>query len=224
MFNSIGNTGMLLMAQIFVAETTSLQNRALFAALPESATGIVALYISTTVADKLLKETTWRWGYGMLAIIFRGSAAAPIKEENRSIRRFCRRSLHFLYHEMDIAGAFLLVAALGLLLIPLSLTSSKHANRWNSPAEIVMLVVGIVMLVVYGVWDAKFATHPIVPLSLMKHRSVIVACMIGGLEYLSFSIFTVFFQSFLQVAGDYSPSEASIIRYASLRAWTSCRI
>ena len=75
-----------------------------------------------------------------------------------------------------------------------------------------MLVVGVVALICFAIWDGRFASKPIVPLSLMKRGTVVVACLLGAFDLLAYSVFTIFFRSFLQVAGGYAPSKAALIK------------
>ena len=221
--------------QVFIAETTTLVNRGFLAALPESVGGIVALFAGSIAAEAVLAHSTWRWGYGMWAIIVPACAGPLIvimfvleyratradKREGketatnnpgRGKRSMAKSTLRFLWTQLDILGAVLLVAGMALVLVPLSLTGSTHSDRWSSPPFIAMLVVGVVSLVAFGVWDGWFAKIPIVPLSMMKRLTVVSACLIGAFDFLSYSAFGDFFPSYLQVTANYSPSQASLVR------------
>lgn len=118
----------------------------------------------------------------------------------------------FVWIELDLPGAALLAAGFSLILVPLVLTGSSNSERWDTPSFIAMLVLGTVLLGLFCLWDGKFARKPIVPYRLMTNRTVVAACLIGAFDFLSYSVFTDFFPSYLQVAAEYSPGLASRVR------------
>ncbi|KAM5347292.1 hypothetical protein ACJ41O_010297 [Fusarium nematophilum] len=230
-FESIGDTGYIIMQQVFIADTTSLINRGLWTSLPESVASIPTLYLGSIVADSVLKHSTWRWGYGMWAIILPFCAAPLIvtlyilqrRARNAGYRRegawdaadksqpLGQRIWHLLWIDLDLMGAFLLIVGLGLALIPLSLTGARNSDRWDQGGYIAMLVIGVVVFAVFFVWDAKFAKVPFMPFRMIKERTVIAACVLSMLDFFHYSCFTIFFPSYLQVAGGFSPGHSTRI-------------
>lgn len=220
------------MQQIFIADTTSLLNRGLWSSLPESVASIPTLYLGTIVADEVLENSTWRWGFGMWAIILPVCAAPLIvtmyvlqrratkngyikksiwAEDIAAATPLYKRVANLMWRDLDIVGALLFVAGMALALIPLSLTGSKNSERWSEPSTIVMLVIGVVIIGVFLLWDAKFAKTPFVPFRMIKERTVVAACLLSVLDFFHYSTFTLFFPSYLQVVGGYSPGHASRI-------------
>jgi len=219
------------MQQIFIADTTSLINRGFWSSLPESVAAIPTLYLGTIVADEVLEKSTWRWGYGMWAIILPVAAAPLITTmyvlQRRALKNgFTRKSIwtgeianmplhkriaRLVWVDLDILGAVLMVVGLGLALIPLSLTGARNSERWKQGSTIAMLVVGVVVLAVFFLWDAKLAKTPFVPFRMIRERTVIAACLLSLLDFFHYSTFTIFFPSYLQVVGGYSPGHASRI-------------
>ncbi|KAF9630021.1 hypothetical protein BFW01_g202 [Lasiodiplodia theobromae] len=228
-FESIGDTGYTIMQQIFIAETTSLIDRGLWSSLPESVTAIPTLYLGSIVGESVLKHSTWRWGYGMWALIFPFCALPLIltmfvlqrRAEKNGLQR---RRLHdnesstlpqrlytLLWTELDLFGAFLLVVGLGLTLIPLSLTGAKNSGRWHNGSFIAMLVLGVFVLCLFVAWDARVAARPFIPFRMVRERTVVAACVLSALDFFHYSCFTTFFPSYLQVAGGYSAGHATRI-------------
>jgi hypothetical protein len=76
---------------------------------------------------------------------------------------------------------------------------------------IAMLVLGVDFLVMFLIWDAWFACQPFVPYRMVKNRTVAAACLLGVLDFFHYSVFTVFFTSYLQVAGHFSAGSATRI-------------
>lgn len=218
------------MQQIFIADTTNLLDRGLWSSLPEFVTAIPTLYLGSIVGESVLKHSTWRWGYGMWALIFPFCALPLIvtmfvlqrRAEKNGLRRrqiyhsedersVFRRLHNLLWTELDLPGATLLVLGLGLTLIPLTLTGSKNSSRWQHGSFIAMLVIGIFVLVLFLVWDARFATRPFIPFRMIKQRTVVAACVLSALDFFHYSCFTTFFPSYLQVAGGFSAGHATRI-------------
>lgn len=74
-----------------------------------------------------------------------------------------------------------------------------------------MLVLGVVVLVIFAVWEAKFAQKPFIPYNMVRNRTVAAACLLGGLDFVHYAVFSVFFPSYLQVAGGFSPAKSTRI-------------
>lgn len=238
-FNAWGNTGFLLTEQVFVAETVSKANRGLLSAIPTSITGIAVLVAGSIAAGKIVVTAGWRWGYGIFAIMLPVCAAPLVtlllvlqhkamkvygvastksdgKEDETQHRRVWSRVAVYVWVELDMPGALLLMAGSALVLIPLSLTGSSHSDRWQSPSLIAMLVIGAGCLACLVIWDGWHAKKPIIPLSLLRQRTIVAACLLGLFDALSLSLFKTFFPSFLQVAGGYTPGDASLVKYVTM--------
>ena len=219
------------MQQVFIADTTSLIDRGLWTSLPESFASIPTLYLGTIVADSVLKHSTWRWGYAMWAIIIPFFAAPLIVTlyilQRRAAKNGYRkqstwsssvgsestvkRLLCVVWYDLDIVGAILLTLGLGLALIPLSLTGAKNSQRWDQGSYIAMLVIGVFVVGVFLLWDARYAKVPFMPFRMIKERTVIAACVLSMLDFFHYSCFTIFFPSYLQVAGHFSPGHSTRI-------------
>ncbi|CAO2655829.1 Nn.00g046320.m01.CDS01 [Neocucurbitaria sp. VM-36] len=233
LFDSIGGVGFSITQQIFIADTTSLLNRGIWSSLPDTIGSIPTLYIGTIVADQILDHSTWRWGYGMWAIILpfcslpfiitifvlqnratkHGHVVQPPKilanvHKGHSV---ISKSYQLLWVELDCMGALLLVAGLALFLIPLSLTGSGNSTAWGNAHIIAMLVVGVVLFVAFIAWTAWIAKNPFIPYKLIKDRTVIAACILCMLDFFHYAVFTTFFPSYLQVAGHFSAGHATRI-------------
>ena len=66
---------------------------------------------------------------------------------------------------VDYAGSFMAIVFSVLLL--LGLTWGGVTHPWTSAAVLVPLVLSGVMFVLFLVWEAKFATLPIVPMRVL---------------------------------------------------------
>lgn len=233
MFDAIGSVGFGITQQIFISDLTTLRNRGLWLSLPDSISAIPTLYLGTVVADAFLTHSTWRWGYGMWAIVL-PIAAVPLlltlflwehrrkkiaSEESRKIPRILQniqprdsvltKVYKLCWVELDFLGCVLLIAGLSLILIPVSLTGSSNSMAWKNANFVAMLVVGFVLFIAFFVWDALFAKKPFIPFRLIRHKTIVAACILCICDFMHYSLFTVFFPSYLQVAGHLSPGHAT---------------
>ncbi|RDW87007.1 putative Siderophore iron transporter mirA [Aspergillus mulundensis] len=230
-FDAIGSTGFSLTQQVFVADVTNLINRAIWSTLPDSLTVIPSLYIGTEIAEAMLEKNKWRWGYGMWAIIQPACSILLVgamlyyqrrntEEKSQSAAElfgwkgtdpWWKRVYNLLWVQLDAFGAVLLLLGLSLFLVPLSLTGSGNSDDWHKPSFIAMLVVGVVIFILFIAWDTWFAAKPFIPYRLIKNRTVAAACILGALDFFHYSVFSVFFTSYLQVAGHYGAGSATRI-------------
>ncbi|KAL4750536.1 siderophore iron transporter mirA [Aspergillus terricola var. indicus] len=233
-FEAIGSTGFGLTQQVFVADVTNLINRAVWSTLPDSLTVIPALYLGTEIAEAVLEKNKWRWGFGMWAIIEpvcsvlligtmlyyqqRARARGPIPAESASepVGRYVdsswwKRVFNLVWVQLDAFGAILLLLGLSLFLVPLSLTGSGNSDDWHKGSFIAMLVLGVVIFVAFIAWDTWFAKKPFIPYKMIKNRTVAAACLLGALDFFHYSVFSVFFTSYLQVAAHYGAGPATRI-------------
>lgn len=49
-----------------------------------------------------------------------------------------------------------------------------------------MLVIGVVLLVVFAIWELHFASRPVIAPRFVRNRSVVCASLIGFFDFVSF--------------------------------------
>lgn len=189
-FYAAGGTGLRILQQIFVADTTDLLNRALFSSLPD-VPFLITIWVGPPISESLLSHSTWRWGYGIWAIILPVSFlplalvltlnAAKLRrlpqapKQHRSLAQWTK----YLWYELDIMGLLLLCAAASLILIPLALApTAKHG--WRNGSIIAMLVIGCVSAIAFLLWESnpKVAPRPFIALRILADRTVYAGCII----------------------------------------------
>ena len=67
-FYWVGYDGMGYVLDVFLADTSSLRNRALIFAF-SSTPFIATSFAGPAAAQRFLKHSSWRWGYGTFAIV-----------------------------------------------------------------------------------------------------------------------------------------------------------
>ncbi|GIC84862.1 siderochrome-iron transporter MirC [Aspergillus udagawae] len=153
-FYSAGSTGLQILQQVFIADSSNLLNRAFLALLPEFPF-LVTVWIGPTIADAVLKHASWRWGYGMWSIILPASflpLALSLLLNQRKARRLnliklkSRHRGGFFavlrrtWYDLDMGGLILLSAAVTLILVPLTLAANSK-NGWKSDSIVAMIIV-----------------------------------------------------------------------------------
>lgn len=206
MYYAAGSAGLQVLQQVLVADTTDVLDRALFSSLPE-VPFLVTTWVGPLVGGAIVASSTWRWAYGVWAIILpvvflplaltlfvagrrgRKLVPRPLSNRNRNVtRRGPLAALTRAWHSLDAGGTILLMLALTAILVPLSLAKTSQG-----PELIALVVVGGVLLVAFPFWEAskKLAPSPLVPPALLKSRTFCVGCCIGFLYFREF--FLLFF-------------------------------
>lgn len=193
-FYSAGGTGLQILQQVFIADTSDLLNRALFSSLPDIPF-LITVWVGSPMAQSLLKHTTWRWGYGLWAIVlpvaFSPLALALFLNFRKAKRQHLLPAspwegttfaggLKYIWYELDVMGLLLLSAAISLILIPLTLAATAKQG-WHNASIIAMIVIGCVCLVVFPMWESsgKLAPKPFMSIRMFTNRTVLAGCAIG---------------------------------------------
>ena len=77
-----------------------------------------------------------------------------------------------IFWQIDLIGLCLMVAAYTLILLPLTLVR-QQGNEWVSASILTPIFVGLVVLAMFFFYEARYARHPILPMSLLRRRSII---------------------------------------------------
>lgn len=193
-FWSIGYNGLQVLQQIFVADTTDLLNRALFSTLFDLPF-LWTTWAGPEVGQSILKNTIWRWGYGIWAIILPVCViplAASLFMNQRRAKKLgfdvpspfhgnsalqVARNICF---DLDAGGLLLFAAAISLILLPLTLAPNAD-GKWSNPSMIAMLVIGGVFLLLFPLWETskKLAPTAFFPRGLFKEQTIIAGVLIA---------------------------------------------
>ncbi|KFG78297.1 siderochrome-iron transporter [Metarhizium anisopliae] len=210
-FYWIGYDAIYLILDIFVADTSGLQNRA-FAFSFVSTPFICTAFTGPLAAQAFLRHSTWRWAIGCfaiiqpfvfvpLAVVFKfyqkKAERLGIYKHQPSGRTALQSVVHYL-HEFDVVGAVILMAAFVLFLLPFSLVSYGRAT-YDSATFIAMVVAGVVLFPVFAAWEKWFARTHFIRWELFRQRTVLGACCMSALSYFSFYSWDLNFYSFVLV-------------------------
>lgn len=71
---------------------------------------------------------------------------------------------------------------------PLTYSQSPRTG-WTSPYEISLLILSILFFLVFGFWEYRFATHPIMPLTIFRAPSFAPIVVVVVLSFMSYGTF-----------------------------------
>ena len=77
-----------------------------------------------------------------------------------------------IVHKQDLIGIFILVAGICLFLLPIPIKQA-NAEDLGSATVIAPTVIGFVLLLLFPVWEMKYAKYPLMPLRILKNRTVV---------------------------------------------------
>ncbi|KAK4154110.1 major facilitator superfamily domain-containing protein [Chaetomidium leptoderma] len=222
-FYWVGYNGITYSISVFIADTSALKNRAMmfaFAASPY----IITVWIGGPLADAFYNGPGFRWGFGAFAIItpficaplmvlfyinYRKARNMGLIPNRKSDRTWLQSSKYYAI-EFDMVGLLLITAGLALLLLPFSLYAYQPEG-WRSPMLIAFFVVGGLLLIGFALYEKFVAPKTFIPYELLMDRTVLGACILAGVLFISFFIWDSYFSSFLQVVNGLNMTHTSYI-------------
>lgn len=207
----IGYDALYLIMDVFVADTSGLRNRA-FAFAFVGTPFICTAFTAPLAAQSYLNHSTWRWGYGSfciimffvftpLAVVFKFYTLKAQKmglfKREPSGRTTMQSIIHY-FHEFDVVGCAILMAAFLLFLLPFNLASNK-LTPYRSAKFIAMVVIGICLFPVFYIWERYFTKTHFLRWQLFRSRTVSGACSLAMILYFSFYCWDLYYQNFVMV-------------------------
>ncbi|RPD77150.1 MFS general substrate transporter [Lentinus tigrinus ALCF2SS1-7] len=201
----LGGGGIQSLSAIVLADLTTLQERGIYTSLFGIVWCIAGLS-GPVVGGSLAAQGQWRWLFylnlpisgvaGGLVFIFL-KLPTPPGAFTEKIKR------------LDWVGNALVIG--GTAACTIALTWGGVIAPWNSAKVLVPLIIGLVVLGLFLLWEAKWATYPMVPYSLMSNRTSLSGYLqtflitIIGLAVIYYM--TVYFQG----CKDASPIHAGVL-------------
>lgn len=198
----IGYTGIIILLQIILADFSNLNWRLLCSFVP-ALPFIINTWVGGDVVSSAQANFSWNWGIGMWAFIFpltfipllccfiymhvKARKTPEWQALNREYSNLNYSKTTFaywkklaidLFWELDVIGLLNVIIILGFILVPFTLAGGV-TSKWARASTIVPLVIGVVFVPVFVIWEAKFAKSPIMPLPLMKDRGVWAALLVA---------------------------------------------
>ncbi|KAK4235380.1 siderophore iron transporter mirB [Achaetomium macrosporum] len=222
-FYWVGYNGITYSISIFIADTSALKNRALMFAFASSPY-IITVWIGGPLATAFYNGPGFRWGFGAFAIItpficspllvlfyinYRKARRLGLIPARNSGRTW-QQSIKHYFIEFDVFGLLLITAGLALFLLPFNLYT-RQPEGWKSPMLIAFFIVGGLLLIGFALFERYLAPKTFIPYELLMDRTVLGACILAGVLFVSFYIWDSYFSSFLQVVNNLDITKSSYI-------------
>lgn len=198
-FYNAGYVGVILILLLIMSDFSSLKWRLFYQFVP-TWPFIINTWISGNITSRADPIHNWSWDIGMWAFIFPLSCIPLIacmihmrwrvrdNEEWKVLQRektFFQNhglwiTLRDLFWKLDVIGLIFMGAALGCILVPLTLAGGVKSS-WNDSRLIGTFVLGWVLIPILICWEWKYARFPLVPYNLVKDRGVWSAMAISFL-------------------------------------------
>ncbi|CAH0015797.1 unnamed protein product [Clonostachys rhizophaga] len=248
----VGHIGVGYIISVVLADMTTLQNRMIMFGINQTPI-IASVFAGPVIAQLFYDEVNFRWAFGAFTIIMvvfaipiviifwlnqRKALKLGVIKKEKSGRTWWQSTEHYFW-EFDAVGLLLTTAGWSLLLLPFSIASIAP-DGWSSGYIIAMIVLGVVLLVAFGLWEKYFARVPYFPWKYLKDRTVLGSCFLYGFMFLSIFVWDAYYSTYLQVVHDESitisnyvlnclslasafiaPFVGLLIRYTNEYKWTS---
>ncbi|KAI0431337.1 major facilitator superfamily domain-containing protein [Xylaria sp. FL1042] len=222
-FYTIGTSGMTYCVDVLTADASKLKNRGLAYAFTSSPY-IITAFAGPKASSEFYANVGWRWGFGAFSIIF-PIVSAPLyfilkfnirkakiqgtlveKKNNRTILQ----TIWYYIMEFDLVGVVLFSTGLVVFLLPFDIASDAPYG-WGTAYIIAMIITGLVVIAIFGFYEALLAPTPMFDSKLLSDRTVIGACALDATYQISYYCWNNYFTSFLQVVNDLGIAEAGYV-------------
>ncbi|PFH48548.1 hypothetical protein AMATHDRAFT_76666 [Amanita thiersii Skay4041] len=199
-----GGGGILNMCQIIISDIVSLRERGKYQGII-SFVSAIGFVVGPIIGGALSERVSWNWGFWITIPISLVSVCIvvfvlPLKPVQGSIRR--------KLFAIDYLGTILSLIGCGLILLPL--IWGGVIFPWSSPQVLGSFCGGLVVTVVFCLWEWKGAELPIVPMNMFRQltvNGVSIASFISG--FISFSSI-YYIPQYSQVVVGYNSLDAAV--------------
>ncbi|GAM37298.1 hypothetical protein TCE0_023r07110 [Talaromyces pinophilus] len=217
----LGGGGLDVLNEIIIADITTLKERPLYLGLM-SVPMAIGSALGPILGAAFSEYATWRWiGWINLPII---AVSAPLAVFFLRLKPI-ERSMWSRLASLDWIGLVLFAIGITVFALPLSWGGAMYP--WSSWRTIVPLVIGIVVLTVFAVYEARPA-HPVFPYRIFRSRTAVVT-LIGSfihgmvlytlLFYMPLFFESVFLEAPLGSAVSMLPLLCMVTAFSGLAAW-----
>jgi hypothetical protein len=106
-----------------------------------------------------------------------------------------------------VIGAFILMAAWVLFLLPFSLAQYGR-SQYNSATFIAMIIVGFLLFFVFAAWEKWGARTHFIRYELIKRPTILGACILAAVLFFSFELWDQYFYNFVIISYDIGTVQA----------------
>ncbi|KAI2622800.1 MFS general substrate transporter [Hypomontagnella submonticulosa] len=221
-FTWVGKVALGFIIEVFVADITTLKNRMFIFAL-NSTPNLATTFAGPKIAELFYTRVNFRWAFGAFTIILLVTSLPVVfilyYHERKAKKlgvlrpksgRTPVQSIIYYITEFDVIGAILISGGFTLITLPFSLVSSA-SHSWQSASIIVMIVMGVVGLAAFVIWEKFFAKVKFFPFEFLKDRTFLGAVMSHFVVFMTTFIWDAYYSSYLQVVHGLSISISNYV-------------
>ncbi|KEF63531.1 uncharacterized protein A1O9_01509 [Exophiala aquamarina CBS 119918] len=180
-------------------------------------TGCIIPFTPYVMYSQLLSvHATWRWGQWIALIwngfVFIGLATTYFPKSHPRMEGFTKRKI---LARIDYIGAILSITGITIFLVALQAGGYTHA--WKSAYVLAQLIIGILLIASWVVWEARFAKFPMVPKELFQGQRIVgIAFFIAFVAGMNFYSVINFFPLSFGAVYDPDPVQVAILLVAAI--------
>ncbi|KAF5335058.1 hypothetical protein D9758_016319 [Tetrapyrgos nigripes] len=199
-----GGGGIIGMMQIIISDIITLRERGKYQGIIG---GVVAIgyTIGPIIGGLLAQKVSWRWCFWItLPLSLFATTVVVVVLPLKPVQGDMKKKLLIV----DYVGTILTLVGCTLIMLPLIWGGVTFP--WSSATVLAPLFSGILVVVIFCVWEWKGARLPIIPMYIFKHATVtgvFITMFVNGFVFFS-AIYYI--PQFFQVALGYSPLRAGI--------------
>ncbi|OJJ00828.1 hypothetical protein ASPVEDRAFT_127706 [Aspergillus versicolor CBS 583.65] len=200
----VGGGGLIALSEVIVTDLVPLRLRGQYFGIL-SAMWSVGSVTGPILGGGFAQDVTWRWifyinfpfiGIGLVSIVlFLKLNIIP-------------SSLAQKLRQIDYIGTVIFVGSLSSFLIPLTWGGILYS--WSSWRTLVPLIIGVVGLAVFSVYEYRFATDPIIPPAIFQNRTASVSFAGSFLQGLVLWCILYYQPLYYEAVKGYSPIMAGV--------------
>ncbi|KAF4224751.1 hypothetical protein CNMCM6457_009005 [Aspergillus fumigatiaffinis] len=223
-FYKVGFGGLSYTWNVLAADVTNLRNRGLAFAFTSSP-ALISAFAGSKAASDLLANSSWRWGFGMFAIIL-PVVALPIyailayhlrQAEKKGILvketkdwSITPKTIWWAIMEFDLPGVLLFAGGFVIFLLPFTLAATAP-HGYQTGYIIAMLTLGLVLIIAFGFYEIFVAPVPFLNYKFLTDRTVLGACLLDMTYQVSYYCYASYLPSFLQVVYELDVATAGYV-------------
>ncbi|EPS26784.1 hypothetical protein PDE_01723 [Penicillium oxalicum 114-2] len=205
----LGGGGSIVLVTVIIGDVFALADRPKYYGL----TGIafaLASAIGPVLGGAFTDGIGWRWCFyinlpfdGVVLVLLFFTLNVAIEKE----------SLANGIRSIDWTGFLLIIGGTICFLYGLE-TGSSGLLPWKSATVILLVVFGATILVLFMVWEAKFAKNPLIPFRIFQKRTSVASFVVACFHSFVFISFDFFLPLYYQVVLGFSPLISGITLFA----------
>ncbi|XWW94850.1 hypothetical protein V2A60_002799 [Cordyceps javanica] len=232
-FTSIGKSGLDLLSDIIVGDLTPLEWRGFFGAAT-SLPFVVTVPINGFIGEAFVDKWRWGLGmFAILIPVLLTPAIVTLYVMQRRGEKLgmvtmaaskrirtgtageaelygtSGRLSHWFHLlrggliDIDILGLIILGVAFSLILLPFSIAKST-AGGWGSARIIAMLVVGCLLLIVFGLYEKFMSPKPVMSQRIMNNRTFAASVVIFTFNQMASSVRNTYLSSYIYITKEWT--------------------